>query len=347
MLLVGLLLLQLAFIQSSSGDALVTFKNVVFHGYYKFAPKFKPTILSGDSLKDFLPSDDFDRIEIVNQNVPVLFENAICDIGNLEELIIESCNVRSVLPGAFRNLARLKRISLKVNVLSAIENGVFNHLLMHTLDLSYNRIEKIASGAFDDMPHIYHINLAHNKISEWDVNWFKRTPELSVIYFKNNELEELPGGCLRNLDSIRDVNLILSRNRISKINRDAFAGRKRINQLFLDNNLLRKFDKEILRDTFVNDLRLNNNSIECFVEQDLDTVFRGTNVYIEYNPLDCECREMLGKWSRKHDGKDLGINEDECFKGREDSLVLHWGRKPPYADITVVLPKSYTNYTIF
>lgn len=91
----------------------VTFKNVTFRGYNMYTEKFKKTIPSGDSLKDFLPKTLFDKIEFQDQTIPVIYENSLADLKELDELVIENCGVYEINPGSLKNVPFLRRLSLK------------------------------------------------------------------------------------------------------------------------------------------------------------------------------------------------------------------------------------------
>lgn len=91
----------------------VTFKNVTFRGYSLYTEKFKKTIPLSNSLKDSLPESVFDKIEFLDQNVPVLYENSLADLDELDELVLENCGIYDVQPGALKNVPMLRRLSLK------------------------------------------------------------------------------------------------------------------------------------------------------------------------------------------------------------------------------------------
>ncbi|CAH1997814.1 unnamed protein product [Acanthoscelides obtectus] len=101
----------------------VTFKNVTFKGYSLYTEKFKKTISSGSSLKDYLPETTFDGIEFKDQNIPVLYKDSLADLHGLDELKIESCGVEEVQPGSIRNAPNLFWLSLKGETL------YYNHVV--------------------------------------------------------------------------------------------------------------------------------------------------------------------------------------------------------------------------
>uniref|UniRef100_A0A6P7FZM7 Carboxypeptidase N subunit 2-like n=1 Tax=Diabrotica virgifera virgifera TaxID=50390 RepID=A0A6P7FZM7_DIAVI len=345
------LLFLVLFVHISSENLVdITFRNVTFNGYFVFTPRFKPTILLGNNLKDFIPNTNFDNIEFIDQKIPIFYKDAIADIDRLTELYVENCNVEEIRPGTFRNVSNLSKLSFRYNKLRLIENGVFNHLNLTTLDLSFNQISVIYPDAFNHMHELFHINLAYNLIPTWNPKWFKDTPNLYMLYFKANLIKELPAHSFKNLkrSKLSVLELIFASNNISKIDPQAFSEVRQINLLSLSNNKLESFDKDLLKNVVVWDLRLNNNSISCF-DGDLDKLFKAPYNYIEYNPFTCPCLHRLKHWSNKR-GKELGIADSKCTGGddeeEEDKVIemeeVFEVEKDVYAiqKITLVLPKN-------
>lgn len=149
-----------------------TFKNVKFKGYSVFTLKFERNIVASDTLKDELPKGIYDHIEFSEQNIPILKENSIKDIENLDELTMQNCRIEKIEPGAFRNLPQLRKLSLKGNEIDYVPEGVFNNLEISTLDLSQNRIRNIEAESLSNMPMLLNINLADNLIQSWNPRYF-------------------------------------------------------------------------------------------------------------------------------------------------------------------------------
>ncbi|CAH1119283.1 unnamed protein product [Phaedon cochleariae] len=295
-----LLLLPLCFAKSD-----VTFKNVTFRGYSVFTEKFKKVIPASNSLKDFLPESTFDMIEFRDQNIPVLYEDSLSNLDELDELIIESCSVYEIRPGALKNVPLLRRLSLKANKIEEIKGDIFNNLPLSTLDLSKNRITTISPTAFDYMSSLLNINLADNQISVWNPSWFKNTPLLTRISMQNNSITVIPEQAFHNLEGEKkfgkidlSINLIFSYNKIEKIHPQAFSGLKKINNLWLDHNSIEEFDGDLLKGVAVKELRLNYNQIKC-PTGDLSEMFRAELTSIDVNPLDCDCLETIKDWKKK------------------------------------------------
>ncbi|KAG5890955.1 hypothetical protein JTB14_026310 [Gonioctena quinquepunctata] len=300
----------------------ITFKNVTFRGYSVFTEKFKKTIASSHKLKESLPNSVYDKIEFEEQNIPVLYENSLSDLDELDELVIENCGVYEIRPGALKNVPLLRRLSLKGNKLEEIKNGVFDNLPLSTLDLSLNYITIISPTAFDNMRSLLNINLADNQIVAWNPSWFKNSDLLTRISLQNNSIETLPSHAFKNLKSEKKfgsvdltINLIFSHNKIKKIDQQAFAGLVRINNLWLDNNLIEEFSGNLLKDVQIDDLRLNNNNIECF-KGDLNDIFKANTTHIDSNPLECGCLEEIKEWTKKN-----GKNVEYFYADMECSVI--------------------------
>jgi Leucine-rich repeat (LRR) protein len=310
MLLKSLLICGLlAFATAKSSG--VTFKNVVARFYSMYTYKFNVTIDSSESLKENIPKKVFDKIEITNSEIPVLYKNSISDIDNLDELILEDDGISEIQPGAFSRVPQLRKLVIRGNTkLKEIKEGVFNKLNIATLDLSNNSIETVASRAFDDMPELLTVNLGDNQLSIWDKNWFAKTPLLTRVSFQNNLIGEIPAGAFRNFQGIKQfgsvsltINIILSHNKIKSIHKDAFKGLEKINNLWLDNNQMDSWDGDLLSNVAVKDLRIDQNQLEC-LSGNLENIFVADTTHIDGNPWECGCLKNIELWASQH-GKDV------------------------------------------
>lgn len=286
----------------------LTFENVEFKGYSVFTLKFTKTIIKSNNLKENVPAGViFDHLGFLDQNIPVIRDNSIRDLDNLDELTIEHCQVREVEPGAFKNVPLLRTLSLKGNELKEVRTGVFNNLQLSRLDLSKNQIKSIEATALDNLPNLLNIHLADNYIREWNKRWFQNTPLLIRISMQNNSLETIPSDAFTNLKGNKNygslklnLNLIFSHNKISRIEHDAFRGLKKINNLWLDHNNLHKFQDTLLEDVEVKELRLNQNSLSCLTG-DLSKIIKAEATYLDGNEFHCACLDQIKNWAKEHD----------------------------------------------
>ncbi|CAG9764908.1 unnamed protein product [Ceutorhynchus assimilis] len=284
-----------------------TFQNVKFKGYSVYTLKFTTTIVSSNSLKENVPKNHvYDHLEFTDQNIPVLKENSISDLEDLDEITIASCKLKEIEPGAFKNVGLLRQLSLKDNELEEIRNGVFNNLGLVALDLSNNRIKHIEADALSYLPRLLNINLADNLIKSWDKRWFYKCPLLTRISMQNNSIEKLAAEGFSNLNGNKKfgsvkltMNLIFSYNKIREIDDNAFTGLGAINNLWLDNNQLTEFPDTLLEHVEVQDLRLEHNNITC-LNGDLNQIIKAETSHMDGNPFDCNCLEKMKTWAKKH-----------------------------------------------
>lgn len=93
----------------------VSFKDVTLRGFRDSEVEFQKHISSSNNLNEFLPESFFNKIEIKDQVIPIIYENAIVNLRELQELLIESSGVSKIKPGAFKNLSYIRMLSLKGN----------------------------------------------------------------------------------------------------------------------------------------------------------------------------------------------------------------------------------------
>nr|CAI5824890.1 unnamed protein product [Callosobruchus analis] len=277
----------------------VTFKNVTFKGYSLYTEKFKKTISSSNSLKDYLPEIVFDGIEFKDQNIPVLYSGSLADLYGLDELKIENCAVEDIQPGALKNVPDLFWLSLKGNRLKEIKEGVFEDLSISMLDLSNNLLTTIDSYAFDGVPLLVSLDLSGNRISSWNRRWIKNNGLLAKIYMRDNRLTSLPSSAFSKKVSLNNtigMSLDFSHNNISQVDPRALRGVKIVERLLLGHNLLENIDENFFVDVRVKEFRIGNNKITC-LDGDLSKIFKAEVIYIDSNPMRCHCVEKIKKWS--------------------------------------------------
>ncbi|KAJ8984466.1 hypothetical protein NQ317_012532 [Molorchus minor] len=191
----------------------------------------------------FEPTEDLVKvsyIQIVNESVPILRRGAINGLPNLVDVVLERNSMQDIDPDSFYNLPKLYLIKIKQNNIRVLREGVFNGLNLTELCLTDNNIEIIYPNAFDDMPKLSILFLNENKITRWRSDWFKRSPQVSVLNFEYNLITTVPYRCLQNVKSSHlignvrvDTNVQLNNNRIKKIEDGAFEGLEMLGWLFL------------------------------------------------------------------------------------------------------------------
>lgn len=244
-------------------------------GWYRIGHKSAKIPLANVTHIDdnLIKANDYLRISGRITKIPA---GGITNLTKILTLKMIFCGTQEISAGAFQNLSNLATLALNDNEIRHIKYGVFNKLNITVLFLQRNEIETIDSTAFDDMPNLFRIKLNSNKISVWDNSWFKNTPHITELYFRRNFFTEIPSWVFKHIKgshtyngkTIVDTKIYLSKNKISKINPNAFQNFTEFSQLWLDRNELEEFDERIFIPVFqAGGIFLSRNKISKLPEK--------------------------------------------------------------------------------
>uniref|UniRef100_A0A663DU92 TIR domain-containing protein n=1 Tax=Aquila chrysaetos chrysaetos TaxID=223781 RepID=A0A663DU92_AQUCH len=122
---------------------------------------------------------------------------------------------------------------------------------LHSLDLSYNKLQEITAGDFASMTQLRHLDLGYNNISRISPNAFLSNPLLEHLRLFNNSLNRIPALALQPLVNLRWLDM--SNNLYRSAALDGIFGRlQQLQELSLGGPLLQDIsrgDFAILKDT--------------------------------------------------------------------------------------------------
>lgn len=147
-------------------------------------------------------------------------EHTFEGLDNLEELYLNGNNIVTFVP----NFPHLKILHLEHNNITTLTKDIFMPLgELEELHLHYNDLEQISVGVFQNLTNLKLLNLSYNGI------------------------KALNNGELSNLKKLEILDL--SYNEIVKVeNESVFFSLRNLNNLYLDNNHLKKLDfKKLVR----------------------------------------------------------------------------------------------------
>lgn len=83
--------------------------------------------------------------------------------------------------------------NLETNAIEVITENVFSSLInLDELNLRYNKISQMSENSFEGLAKIKILDLISNQLKSLPMNAISSTLlELKVIYFDNNEIEEI------------------------------------------------------------------------------------------------------------------------------------------------------------
>ncbi|KAL6486583.1 hypothetical protein MHYP_G00059750 [Metynnis hypsauchen] len=217
-------------------------------------------------------------MNLQNNLIATLRSSTFSALTMLESLYLEGNKIETV-QGALR-LPNLNQFSLANNKISSLPSAFFSSLqLLKALDLSSNLLNKVPH----DLPQaLLHLNLDRNHIRTLksrdmmqlrdlatltachnrlvSVDGGLRLPSLTVLELAGNYLRVLPGRLSARLEK-----LDCGQNHIQEVTHQQLSGMKQLRHLFLENNTIRHFENNALRNCLhLTNLALEQNLLSTF-----------------------------------------------------------------------------------
>ncbi|KAM4738860.1 podocan isoform 1-T2 [Anableps anableps] len=198
----------------------------------------------------------------------------------------------------------LEILTISSNFLRVVPSNLPSSLLR--LHLKSNRLEKIPTGAFEDLRNLRELYLQNNLLTNdgMDNETFSQLSSLEYLDLSNNNLSVVPKGLPRNLvilhleknsirsipgdalTSVRNLEYLLLHNnklRSRSIHPMAFQGLKKLHTLHLYNNLLERVPRGLPRRAKT--LMLLHNYVSEIGRNDLSLLYTLTELNLSYNKL--------------------------------------------------------------
>ena len=147
------------------------------------------------------------NIDVSNNFIPVLRENAFDGLGALRILNLSNNYVEHLHRNVFHGLENLKSLDLSNNLLgleirSNDQANIFSHFrhLTH-LDLTNNRIVSIPRRTFEPLMNLVSLNLSYNHLETFEVN-LVHLSALEFLDLSENKLQFLSAQMRLSLDAI-------------------------------------------------------------------------------------------------------------------------------------------------
>lgn len=209
-------------------------------------------------------------------------EFALADLINLKVLNLEGNRLIEIKKRELSSLDNIEKIYLMDNLLSSIENGVFdNQKYLKYLDISNNNLNYFS---LNNTPMLDYINLANNFLNAVSLYNINNTKSLKTLMLSNNRITDIDlyvfrkFSMLETLD-LKDNNVILKDH--------LFEGLSNLEHLSLRNNSVERLQPFLFSDlSNLRNLDLSLNRIKSFTSND---TFRGLGnletLNVSYNLL--------------------------------------------------------------
>lgn len=304
-----------------------------------------------NSTVEALPDGAFAKLDIQSLHLArcqlrQVSERALQGLENsLASLSLPDNRLEEVPVAALRRLASLRQLDLSSNAIRHVPDGAFTGLPLNTLKLADNELN-IADDAFAGLQDsLKNLNLKGTG-QERVPRAAAQLTSLAFLDLAQNKIASLAPEDLSGMHTLTALNL--ERNRIVKIDADAFAGiNDTLSSLSLLNNLLVEFPGQALAtltelrvldlgfngirnlpdDAFANNpfltlLALDGNpmaTIPLEPFRHLNTTLRGISIGGPY--LECDCRmRWIAEWIANKDLQVTSRERNPQYCGKPDHL---------------------------
>lgn len=183
----------------------------------------------------------------------------------IQSIVIKNIDINELMV-SFTNelLPKLYRLEFnKCNLTQIKKETFFNVQNITQLILKKNPQLSLETDSFNYVQNLMFLNLEKNNLNDLPVNIFGKLSKLEELHLDNNQLKNLSKEILQPLSKLQKIQI--EKNGIHFVKRD----------LFESNNNLKV-------------INLNGNEIE-FLNSSLVENFNELNLYLQNNPLNCDC----------------------------------------------------------
>ena len=156
---------------------------------YEALPKIPvSTILTRDKLIEVYPNLQHETyIDLGNEKYTDIALDTFSDnLTKLTYIRLNNNQLKKIQLGTFTNSTfcnNLLHLSLTYNKIQELQPGIFNNLLKLTdLHLGYNQIQEIQSGTFNNLPRLAYLSLNNNQIRELQPDIFNNLSNLYICF---------------------------------------------------------------------------------------------------------------------------------------------------------------------
>lgn len=226
-----------------------------------------------------------------------LQNNKLKDVGEmfrgkqrLTELNLQSNEIESLSPDAFKNCSKLSNLNLRYNRITRIDKEVFRGLHSLTnVDFLWNPLISITPNAFDDLCALTQLTFGGNDDGKAQIRSFpsglfqKCGKNLFEMTIQNTHWQRIEDHSFHGVSE--SVSLDLSQNLIQSVGKDAFAGITSLIYLQLGRNNLTELSPEVFRNVSVWTLDLSDNNLQYLPDNLLKGQTNLLALLLQRNPI--------------------------------------------------------------
>ncbi|XP_041772319.1 peroxidasin isoform X2 [Anopheles merus] len=130
------------------------------------------------------------------------------------------------------------------------------------IDLRYNHIREVPTGAFDGLQHLHTIFLNENQLTKIHSGAFRDLPSLKYLYLNRNRIGTIAADAFISLSRLHSMYLHF--NNLSRLEPQTFSNMASLERLYLHGNQIKTIPEgSFVRLPSLRRLRLDDNALEC------------------------------------------------------------------------------------
>ncbi|XP_049292507.1 peroxidasin isoform X2 [Anopheles funestus] len=130
------------------------------------------------------------------------------------------------------------------------------------IDLRYNHIREVPTGAFDGLQHLHTIFLNENQLIKIHSGAFRDLPSLKYLYLNRNRIGAIAADAFISLNRLHSMYLHF--NNLSRLEPQTFSNMASLERLYLHGNQIKNIPEgSFERLPSLRRLRLDDNALEC------------------------------------------------------------------------------------
>ncbi|XP_073700830.1 amphoterin-induced protein 3-like isoform X1 [Garra rufa] len=215
-------------------------------------------------------------------------------------------------------------------------------VMVATLDLNHNNLDRLEEGSFAGLPNLDTIRLAHNQLSRLTPGTFRNTSNIRHLDLSSNQLNIIEDHYFQELVGIKE--LLLYNNRIVTVESKALSGLTNLRKAYLSHNRLTDFPFfSIQQHPNLTTLDLSSNRMPNLPVEAISALTEKVQngLFLHNNSLICEC-SMYGlfkQWEYRGFTSVTEFQEEHtCLIYGEKRAVLHFLKHVQYFENCKIKP---------
>lgn len=176
-----------------------------------------------------------DSLDLSHSSMQAIDDNAFDDTANLTRIVMIGNFLPMVRSGWTRALPNLNFLQLMRNQITSIQSGALVGSSVRDLWLSENRLTRIESGTFTNMPNLVFLRLEDNLITTIEAGALSNLPQLTILQLARNQITTLHDIFATPLPILYEMRI--ENNRINAVARNFFDGTPRGQYFYFTNNV--------------------------------------------------------------------------------------------------------------